>query len=104
MMNCAKSINTQHIGYIFILLCLSVFSSQVNPQNQKIAETAGLSYDMMWNYSTNFDDGPSSVARFYNDLERVFEVNAIELGNEHFLVRVSQLSHSNTRTIFDQSY
>lgn len=44
----------------------------------------GVGYDMMWTYSINFDDGPSSVARVKKDLGLGLEVKAIELGNEHF--------------------
>ena len=39
---------------------------------------------MMWTYSINFDDGPSSVARANKDIGLGLEVIAIELGNEHF--------------------
>ncbi|NRD23068.1 carbohydrate-binding protein [Winogradskyella litoriviva] len=51
---------------------------------QKINLTGGQGYDMMWTYSINFDDGPSSVARAYHDIGLGLEVAAIELGNEHF--------------------
>lgn len=51
---------------------------------QKINLTGGQGYDMMWTYSINFDDGPSSVARAYHDIGLGLEVKAIELGNEHF--------------------
>ncbi|GAA4814693.1 carbohydrate-binding protein [Litoribaculum gwangyangense] len=44
----------------------------------------GKGYDMMWTYSINFDDGASSVARAQKDIGLGLEVNAIELGNEHF--------------------
>ncbi len=44
----------------------------------------GKGYDMMWTYTINFDDGASSVARAKKDIGIGLEVNAIELGNEHF--------------------
>ncbi|MFG6686808.1 carbohydrate-binding protein [Mariniflexile sp. HNIBRBA6329] len=44
----------------------------------------GKGYDMMWTYSINFDDGASSVARAQKDIGLGLEVNAVELGNEHF--------------------
>lgn len=52
--------------------------------NEKKAIANGKGYDMMWTYSVNFDDGPSSVARAKKDIGLGLEVKAIELGNEHF--------------------
>lgn len=52
--------------------------------NDKKATNNGKGYDMMWTYSINFDDGASSVARAKKDIGLGLEVNAIELGNEHF--------------------
>tara|TARA_R110002049_G_scaffold267436_2_gene443815 strand:- start:125 stop:3037 length:2913 start_codon:yes stop_codon:yes gene_type:complete len=51
---------------------------------EKKAANGGKGYDMMWTYSLNFDDGPSSVARAQKDMGLGLEVKAIELGNEHF--------------------
>lgn len=51
---------------------------------EKKNRTGSEGYDMMWTYSINFDDGASSVARAQKDIGLGLEVNAIELGNEHF--------------------
>ncbi|AJR04993.1 carbohydrate-binding domain-containing protein [Siansivirga zeaxanthinifaciens] len=53
---------------------------------EKKAANGGVGYDMMWTYSINFDDGPSSVARAQKDMGLGLEVKDIELGNEHFWV------------------
>lgn len=56
--------------------------AELNTQKKNL--TGGQGYDMMWTYSINFDDGPSSVARANKDIGLGLEVIAIELGNEHF--------------------
>lgn len=56
--------------------------AELNEYKKAINNDVG--YDMMWTYSINFDDGPSSVARAKKDIGLGLEVKAIELGNEHF--------------------
>jgi Carbohydrate binding module (family 6) len=75
--------NTEHQAVLDIYVSsLRGSIDEIKVLNDEKKARTGKPFNMMWTYSMNFDDATSCVNRATQDIQKGFQVENIELGNE----------------------